>query len=167
MLLTSEAARAQTEAGAPGLDLGEGAGLDHGDAAVPGPGARPHVVTLVHEELVLDQNPPGVLELVVLLLVASFEVIHVEEDNLDGGGDPALLLDRPELLGGGGDSLDALMEDPHLSLETPEHLPGVRLVTQSAQRKSRGQLCSFIATKIGVSGDSRGHVTYLDTGPRS
>ena len=134
MLLTSEAARAQTEACSSGLDLGEGAGLDHGDAAVPGPGAWPHVVTLIHEELVLDQNPPSVLELIVLLLVAPLEVVHVQEDNLNGCGHSALLLDRPELLGGGGDSLDALMKDSHLSLETPEHLSGVCLVTQSAER---------------------------------
>lgn len=134
MLLTS-GARAEAEAGAAGLDLGVGAGLDHGDAAVPGgAGARPHVVTLVHEELVLDQDPPGVLELVVLLLVAPLEVVHMEEDNLDGGGDPALLLDRPELLRGGGDPLDALVEDAHLPLEAPEHLPGVRLVTQPGER---------------------------------
>ena len=159
-MFLSPGAWPEAEAGAPGLDLGVGAGLDYGDAAVPGgAGARPHVVALVHEELVLDKNPPGVLELVVLLLVTPLEVVHMEEDDLDSSGDPALLLDRPELLGGGGDPLDALVEDAHLPLETPEHLPGVRLVTQPVQEtlsRDNSAVCSFIAAKIGISGDKMG-----------
>ena len=130
-MLLAEAARAETEAGAAWLDLGVCAGLDHGDAAVPG-GARPHVVTLVHQQLVLYEDPPGVLQLVVFLLVAPLEVVHVEEDNLYGGGDPALLLHRPKLLRGRGDSLETLMEDAHLLLQTPEDLAAVCLVTQPA-----------------------------------
>ena len=120
------------ETGSPRFaDLSVGAGLNHGDASVPVTGS--HIVTLVHQQLVLDQNPPRLLQLIVLLLIAPLEVLHVEQHDLHGGCHPPLLLHCSELFRWWRHARQWLLQHSNLLLKTPQDLPGVRLMTQSGE----------------------------------
>ena len=67
-----------------------------------------------HKQLMLYQDPLGLLQLSVLPLVAPPQVVDVEKHHLDGSRHPCLLLNRPVLLGGGSNPASRLGENGNL-----------------------------------------------------
>ena len=145
-MLLSEAG-AETGARPPGLgQLHVVAGLNHRDAPVPV--GRPHVVAVVHQQFVFYQDPSGVLQFVVLLLVVPLQVVHMEQDYLYGRGDFPLLLNGSKLLRGGGDSLERLGQHRHLLLQAPQQLPGVGLLAHPVQALDGGLQLSDLVLSV-------------------